>query len=422
MIRLMLKMLWTRKKRYGWLACELLFVSIILWIILDPLAVLFSIESMPNGFDEKRLYRIELAEYSSKSPRYDPAANDFNAKNENKWRMLQLVRRHPDVAKATFYGPTGPYSMNTMSWNFQLDTLCTQVWGMQLVPGSDYFQTLRFTETDGMTNARLDELLQGQVGESPQKVIISAGTLPGKPLIGQNDTVNHLHVIGTTAMVRMRGGSVPMPVMSMLTHASATQDLVVRLREGVNESDFLPAFNEWAKKQLHAGNYYVRSVQSFSEYMQADRQEVTQQLRVRTILAGFFLLFLFLGVTGTFWMQTRSRCEEIGIMKSFGATSSQIMRAFLTEGLVLVTVTVGAACLLYLHYALDEGLYTPWSQNGNNLTNLLQGRYWFESFGIHFTVVSLLTWTILVVVVSLGIYIPTRQLSHMQPTEALREE
>lgn len=109
-------------------------------------------------------------------------------------------------------------------------------------------------------------------------------------------------------------------------------------------------------------------------------------------------------------------------MKSFGATSSQIMRAFLTEGFVLVTVTVGAACLLYLHYALDEGLYTPWSQNGNNLTNLLQGRYWFESFGIHFTVVSLLTWTILVVVVSLGIYIPTRQLSHMQPTEALREE
>lgn len=156
--------------------------------------------------------------------------------------------------------------------------------------------------------------------------------------------------------------------------------------------------------------------------MQADRQEVTQQLRVRTILAGFFLLFLFLGVTGTFWMQTRSRCEEIGIMKSFGATSSQIMRAFLTEGFVLVTVTVGAACLLYLHYALDEGLYTPWSQNGNNLTNLLQGRYWFESFGIHVAVVSLLTWTILVIVVSLGIYIPTRQLSHMQPTEALREE
>ena len=136
----------------------------------------------------------------------------------------------------------------------------------------------------------------------------------------------------------------------------------------------------------------------------------------------FFLFFLFMGVTGTFWMQTRSRREEIGIMKSFGATRNTVMRIFLIEGFVLTTLAVAVACFLYLQYALKEGLYNPLPNSGNNLNILGGARFWFEHFQQHFTVISLLTWVLLLVVVCIGIYLPARGICRIPPTDALREE
>ena len=71
-------------------------------------------------------------------------------------------------------------------------------------------------------------------------------------------------------------------------------------------------------------------------------------VQMRMVLGIFFLFCLFLGVSGTFWMQTSNRREEIGIMKSFGATSSVIVRTLIAEGVILATVAVAIGCFLYL--------------------------------------------------------------------------
>lgn len=417
----MMKMLWARKLRYGWLLGELLLVSLISWVLLDPLVTLWSVSSQPNGFETQGLYRVVLAEYQNGTAAYDPAAVANDQRLTNKWRLLELVRSQPQVEHATFFGPCGPFSQSSLYAACQLDTLSTYAWGIHVVPGSNYFQTMQFME-DQQTNAQLDEAFQGQSGNSLQRVILSAEAFPGRSALNRTDTVHHFRIVGTTAMVRMRGTGVPMPVMTFAINATQAQDIVVRLREGDNESHLLSVFTDWAKRHLRAGNYYVREVQPFREYINEDEKVLQQQLRVRLILGGFFLLFLFLGVTGTFWMQTRSRSEEIGILKSFGATSATIVRSFLLEGLVLVTFAVAVACLLYLQYALKEGLYTPWGMEGNNLPTLQAGRYWFEDFALHFGVISLLTWLVMLLVVCLGIYLPARSMSRISATAALADE
>ena len=65
---------------------------------------------------------------------------------------------------------------------------------------------------------------------------------------------------------------------------------------------------------------------------------------------------LCLGVIGTFWLQTRTRREEVGVMLSFGATRSDIVRLLMGEGTVLTVVASLTGFLLYLQYALKEGL------------------------------------------------------------------
>lgn len=421
MLRMIFKVLWARKRRYGWLLTELVLVTMIVWVLLDPLVVLLSIESMPNGFDERNLYRVVLADYNSHSSRFRSEEMNPVKARENRWSQLRRIRAYPGVESATFFGNTGPFWQSSYYLRFQKDTLVTDAWVMEVVPGSDYFQTLRFTEVGGQTNEQLDRLLQGEPFEQPDRVVLSDAAFPGQSARGLNDTVNQHQVVGTTALVRMRVGGVPMPVTSRLTYPSG-QSILFRVRDGIDEDKFLPAFTEWARNNLQVGNSYVRSVQSFRDFMHEDGDEVRQNLRVRTILAGFFLFFLFMGVTGTFWMQTRSRREEIGILKSFGATRGTIVRSLLAEGGILATLAVIIGCFLYLQYAMKEGLYNPLGNNGNNIYTLYSGRFWFEYFKTHFMVISLITWVLLQLVVCLGIWIPARNLSRIPPTEALHED
>ena len=61
MIRLVLKNLWTRKKRNGWMLAELLAVSIILWHFVDPLVVQTYVNCLPDGYEMDNLYRISFS-------------------------------------------------------------------------------------------------------------------------------------------------------------------------------------------------------------------------------------------------------------------------------------------------------------------------------------------------------------------------
>lgn len=103
---------------------------------------------------------------------------------------------------------------------------------------------------------------------------------------------------------------------------------LIRLQPDVSEQRFLHDFRTWAYSNLKAGNLYIREVSTYKE--QLDYLEygsgVTNKYRMNIILAVFFLINLALGVTGAFWLQTRSRREEVGIMLSYGA-ALQYMQA-----------------------------------------------------------------------------------------------
>lgn len=140
-------------------------------------------------------------------------------------------------------------------------------------------------------------------------------------------------------------------------------------------------FRPWAEKELRVGNLYMRSVKSYHEVIADNDEEntVNYTYRVNLLMGGFFLISLCLGVSGTFWMQTRNRREEVGIMKSFGARSVYIIRMLLGEGIVLSTLATLTGCLIYLQYALKEGLYT----NMWNEQEILP-IYWVNRFPLHF--------------------------------------
>lgn len=156
---------------------------------------------------------------------------------------------------------------------------------------------------------------------------------------------------------------------------------------------------------------------TYEDYVKLTRIWSDYDYRVNIILMSFFLFCLFFGVSGAFWMQTRSRREEIGIMKSFGATSGKVIRLFLAEGFVLATVAVIVGSLIYLQYAMRKGLFMPEALHVG-----LSTHYWYEDFKLHFAVIMGLVWLLTIFVVSIGIYVPARGLSRISATDALHDE
>lgn len=421
MIRLALKNIWARKKKSGWLLAELVAVSVILWHLLDPLMVQTYVDCLPDGYDSENLYRIEMNEYPAASSFYRADAGEREQRIENMWQIRERVSRYSGVESATFQiEGLAPGSMACLfGLNAVSDTLM-RMFTVFFVPKSDYFTTFRYRTFDGPSPKQLD-----QMDFNGSERVFTEPYLPDGSVLGWNgDGGNKVCVVASLYPIKIR---TTLPPQQVDFHRRQTPEntsaIVFRLRDGIDPDAFLADFREWAGKELQLGNYYVSNIISYQEFIRQSTSSADYDYLMKVILACFFLFCIFFGVSGTFWMQTRSRCEEIGILKSFGATSGRILRLFLFEGLGLVTVAVLLGCVIYLQYALHSGLYFPKDVYlSQDMYSSAYVHYWFESFGLHFAVVSAVVWLLMMLIVGFGIYVPMRGISRIAPTEALHEE
>ena len=51
MFKLIIKNLWSRRKRNGWLLAELMLVTVVAWVIIDPLVMAVVVKTTPYGYD-----------------------------------------------------------------------------------------------------------------------------------------------------------------------------------------------------------------------------------------------------------------------------------------------------------------------------------------------------------------------------------
>ena len=81
---------------------------------------------------------------------------------------------------------------------------------------------------------------------------------------------------------------------------------------------------------MRVGNLYMRSVKSYHEVIADNDEEntVNYTYRVNLLMGGFFLISLCLGVSGTFWMQTRNRREEVGAGLILSSTAEDLSAVF----------------------------------------------------------------------------------------------
>lgn len=431
MWKLILKNLWSRRRRNGWLLAELILVAILSWAIFDPVMVVTYERHLPLGYDADRLCMVSVGMLPQEAPGYEPQAADSASLMQTYLNLVDRARQHPDVEQATpvlsFVYP-GAMGNGTSSFIAEGDSVAHTALFIEFLPHTHFFETYGFQSGKGsMSAAQLSDLDNGDY------YIMTEDLLEGmfRTHIYRNQRcwkVNgtdtcYTAVKGTVKSCKYLSDKRPVPIVFMplqnpdIRSSLDNMRIVVRLKEGVRMERFLHDFRPWMLRQLRIGNLYARELQSYDEINAAREFSDSTVLYRRSLsIALFFLVNLCLGVIGTFWMQTRTRREEVGVMLSYGATPHRIRLLLLGEGTALTTLATFIGCFIYLQYAFSEGLNT-----GSSLMEAVTPS-WVDNFGLHFFFVSLMVYVILLLVVWIGIYIPARRISSISPTEALRDE
>lgn len=431
MLKLIVKNLWARRRRNGWLLAELILVSIVSWIILDPVVVVTHDRSIPLGYDADRLCMVSMGTLQPQAPGFEPQAQDSAVMIDNLLLFVRRIKDYPGVEQTTpilgFCYPNSQGNSNSMMYA-EGDTIEKSVMRIEFLPHTHFFETYGFGSGKGMTPEQLSNYNYTQhdivMTENALECLFHNQDPYGKRCwASDHGDTTYMPVVGVVETFKIYSEWRPVPIMFIpvvsfdMIDISENARILIRLKENVSMDRFLHEFRSWMVKELRAGNLFARNVQSYEQLI-ADREYTgaTSIYRRNLAMAGFFLVNLCLGVIGTFWLQTRTRREEVGVILSFGGTPRHIVRLLMGEGIVLTFIAVLTGCLLYLQYALKEGVTAAsnWVESTET--------YWVTDFTMHYLIVSVIVFLVMLAVVLAGIYIPARKISRIPPTEALRDE
>ena len=437
MIKTIFKQIWNQRKMNLWIFLELLAVSFFLWLVLDPVYVLNVNKQTKRGYESKGRYVLDLIRYSKGHGDYD-TTETMTLQKEALMRIARIVRNQPEVKCTSISGSNAfPNGGGFYGVSFYADTTQAAMeqgvyaqWTMNYAEdGSQFFQTY------GMKDARNGQELIVPPGiADPPRCYISAelarklfGTVEvvGKKMfIGGKDISEE--IAGVFEDYKHRDYNQPLPFVVRFkkdlapTFGFLEYAVVLCLKEGVDAEAFEARFMKEVAPQLKQGNYYLNKLRTFEEVGEnlAKSQGIHVKLNTQFSLATFALLCIFLGTLGTFWVRCDDRCQDIGVMRSLGASKATIIRQFFVETGLLVTMAFVCALPLLMHYVHESGMYHAiiTGEPKDSLTV-----WWLETVP-HFCMVSLLTYAILLLIALLGTYIPVSRAATVLPADALRDE
>lgn len=437
MIKIIFHQLWNQRRMNGWIFLELLVVGFFLWVILDPICVLTSTKNIDPGYDAEGCYVVRLATLEPTHGMYDAAAeaND-SMKVEHYNRVARIIRDLPEVESYAIPKQLCfPGSRNWSGGQLFRDTAdvaknnFVHLQWYSFVKDTDPFTTY------GMRDAISGEPLKANhekfgiyISENLAIELFGDKNACGKIVYQNADMNSGLEVIGVFCDYKHFDYTQPYGLgiyfeqgIEASPWMSYRYPFVFKLKKGVDEEAFVKRFIDEVAPGLAWGNLYFDTIQSFSEMCEEynNQNGIYNKIRMHYALAGFAVLCVFLGMLGTFWIRSNARKQEIGVMRSMGATRQRIIAQFLLEATMLVTFAFVCSLIIVLNYIYIIGMFDEIFAPG--FQPIISDKYWVNNPIKHFGMITLFTYLILLGISLIGTLIPVTRAANALPSEALKD-
>ena len=418
-----LKIIRTELRSNLWVLAELLVVSVVLWISIDYFSAQYQLYHKPVGYETEHVYEAVVSMKSVESPSFITYEQGSEEPFQNFSRIIERIRQHPDVEEVAIASYSLPYTYSNRTYGVQKDTTLTWLTTRMLLVSPEYFQVFHITPANGgkpedlgerlrqegtMISATLAEDLFGRTNVVGEKLFFVYDSVP-KPISAVTEAIRNDEYDDRSAYNIFQ----LLTLEEMARQGSSEEDyhdlqVIFRTRANVPTQDFADKFLNEMRQQLKAGNYWVSDIQSYDtirkDFLARSSNASGQQVMSSVIV--FLLVNVFLALIGTFWFHVNRRREEIGLRMAIGSSRNGILCFFISEGLLLLTLSMIPALLICLNLLSAEVI-------ANHATTSVFGR---------FCAVSLATWIVLAITILIAVWYPARKASGMSPADALHYE
>ena len=419
-----------------WLFLELVVITIVAWVVVDPAVVNLYYLHLPKGYDSERLVYAEIRHLIHS----EPVVGDtpFGSKLEP-W-LTERLKETEGVENAYCYNSftilSSRYSSQVPVYR-EHDTIyvaCTR-----FEEGRHFFETFGLRPLPGSPKAEeLSEQKEAEKGavlsESAAKYVF--GTSEG--IVGRRFTVlntsnnepEHWTVAGVVADAQHQRYSSLHSMIYFPSYSDTTPSFImIRLRKGVKPQKFVDEHAADIMSTVQTPFYRIKKMEPYEELLHREdlQRGLPQKTNISLALALFFLANLSLAVIGTVWLQARRRTEECGVRRAFGATRLRLLMSFLSRGALMATASVLIGCFIYFQYAYSGyEVYDGWESFKMYTPEInyppLSDQTWVNHFWPHFLIVSAVVYIIILCTVLIGTAIPALKIITTKVTDALRDE
>lgn len=398
-----------------WLALELLVVSVVMWYIVDYIYTQAATAMEPRGFDIEHCYLINMGYLTDKSPDYIPN-QPVEEQQKDVQEMLDRLKHCPDVEAVSLSQNSYPYNGSNSTSEVRYDTLQSPNWTIRCLVTPDFVRVFRYRGTRGETPEQLAEMLEKDDQFLASDNLFRKYDVPLTSFVGKRfylfgDTTSTVKLAAAIQNVRYSDYQQARNSYRMLYKMPSawmdySKEWCVRVRPD-RDHDFIERLKADSEKLYRVGNIFIAEVRSFADIREDFQRGWMTGLRSYMAGMGFLLLNIFLGLLGTFWFRTQQRRAEIALHKAHGATDCGIFRRLLCEGWVLLLIVTPIA--LVVDYNLAHMELNSW-RNGTTLE-------WDRLL-----ICAAVTFSLIALMIAIGIGIPARKAMKVQPAEALHNE
>lgn len=354
MTRHLLRLVWNRRRHHVLVGLEILASFLIVFVVAVLAAKTVGNAARPAGFaaDDVTVVEVGLRKRGG-----GPVADD-GADQERMRRALEALRRLEGVeaAAAAFLVPYGTgravnsHTVNGRTLEYDYSDVT-----------DDYLAVARLKLAAGRWFSREDdgrpyrpvvvtrELAREAFGaEDPiGKDIPEGGVEPGTAR-------RRSRVVGVLEAYRPGSDySAPAPFALFRADLANPADdvpsrIVLRLRPGMPR-----AFEETLVRRLEAAvPEWSLTAEPLAVAREAANRRWTVPILAASLVAGFLMLLVALGLTGVLWQNVTRRTRELGLRRATGATARQVAVQVVMEVWIVTAMAVLAGCAVALQAPL----------------------------------------------------------------------
>ncbi|MDE6770700.1 MAG: hypothetical protein K2J78_13330 [Muribaculaceae bacterium] len=342
-----------------WLVFGLTLVCLAIWFFGSALFLTLRDYFRPLGFEGDNVYVLDIGFHREGSPNYVEVEHPQEMNNADLKAILAGLRNNPNVEAAGFTQNGSPYQVSFWGNNVRLryptpDSIFYM--GNMRYISPEIVRVLKLKSHTGKDEDYIErkleegEMLVSHVDKEkmPDKdyEMRLAEEIVGQTVCGWDTTKIH-RVADVIVKVRRNAyedmkdsGDLVFPIDES-GDVTGSMDIMVRVKPGCGPK-FRQDFEEKPEMSSQR-NVYLRSCTALSDMRKSSERKQDMEVRLYTVVIGFMLVIIFLGLLGTFWFRMQQRVGEIAIRRVCGASRSDIFRRVIIEGLVLL---VGASVLV----------------------------------------------------------------------------